>query len=65
MTNYGDDVIMQSKFWAKLANDYLNTASPDPGYLAKLLTTAAEWQAKYDAYLAHLRVTNTSYQLAA
>lgn len=65
MTNYADEVTLQHKFWTKLANDYLNTASPDPDYLAKLLATAAEWQAKYDAYLAHLRATSTSFHLAA
>ena len=63
--NYADNLLADYRFWTKLANDYLNTASPDPEYLCKVLATAADCQAKWDAYLAHLSATNTSFHLAA
>lgn len=63
-TNYADNLLTDYRFYTKLANDYLNTANPDPSYLCKLMTTAADYQQKWDDYLAHLAATNTSFHLA-
>jgi hypothetical protein len=63
-STYADNLLINHRFYTKLATDYLNTANPDPDYLLKLLGTAAEWQQKMDEYMAHLAVTNTSYHLA-
>lgn len=63
MENYGDNVILQRNFWNKTANQYLNYSDLDVTYLQKLLSTAAQWEQKYNEYLAHLKVTNTSYHL--
>jgi hypothetical protein len=63
MENYGDNVILQRNFWNKTANQYLNYPDHDVTYLQKLLVTAAHWEQKYNEYLAHLKVTNTSYHL--
>lgn len=63
--NHADKLWTEFRFWSQLANDYLNTASPDPEYLAKVLATAAERQEAWEGYLAHIRATNTSHHLAA
>jgi hypothetical protein len=62
-TSYADEVSLQRHFWLETVNRYLNSVSPDPEYLAKLMNTAAEWEAKWDEYLAHLRATNTSHHI--
>jgi len=63
MTNHADNTYLQRQFWAKTANAYLNAGAPDAAYLEKLLTTAAEWEAKWQDYLSHLRATETSLHL--
>jgi hypothetical protein len=63
--NHGDNVVLQRKFWADLANAYLAAGVPDQEYFQKLLTKAAYWQQQYDDYVAHLQAINTSFHLAA
>jgi len=62
--NHGDEVTLQHKFWTDLANSYLAAGVPDQEYFEKLLNKAAYWQEQYDAYMAHLKATNTSFHLA-
>jgi hypothetical protein len=62
-SNYGDYVIMYRNWAVDTANRYLNNGCPDPDYFVKLLETAAYWQQRYDDYVAHLKVTNTSFHL--
>jgi hypothetical protein len=62
--NHGDNVCTQHKFWTDLVNAYLAAGVPDQEYFEKLLVKAAYWQQQYDDYIAHLRVTNTSFHLA-
>lgn len=54
MTNHADNVYLQRQFWAKTANAYLDAGAPDVDYLAKLMSTAAEWEQKWQDYLRHV-----------
>jgi len=62
--NHGDEVMIEHRFRSELAEKYAATANPDPDYLAKLQRDAAYWREQYNAYIRHIRVTNTSYHLA-
>jgi hypothetical protein len=62
--NHGDEVCLQHRFWTELVNSYIAAGCPDPEYLAKIMGTAAEWQSKYDDYMAHLCAIKTTYPLS-
>ena len=62
-SSYGDEVARQQQFWLETVNGYLADGCPDPDYFIKLFNTAAEWQQKYDDYLNHLRINNTSHHI--
>ena len=62
--NHGDEVMLQHRFWTELVNSYIAAGCPDPEYLAKIMGTAAEWQAQYDDYMAHLGAIKTTYPLS-
>jgi hypothetical protein len=65
LTNHGDEVILQRNFWTRTANTYLAAGIPDVDYFQVLLERASHWQQEYDRYVAHLKVTNTSFHLAS
>jgi hypothetical protein len=62
--NHADSVYQQRQFWAKIANDYANVDNLDVDYLAKVINTAALWEQRWQDYLAHVKVNNTSFHLS-
>ena len=63
--NHGDEVMIEHRFRSELVEKYAATANPDPDYLAKLQREAAYWRKQYNAYMLHIRSTNTSFHLAS
>ena len=62
-SSYGDEVARWQQYSLETVNNYLAAGCPDPDYFIKLFNTAAEWQQKYDDYLNHLRINNTSHHI--